>query len=76
MCFFTLACLLVDISKCQGGPEMEFLCSAWPDHLEIQKVFLLNRDKIINNPYMGPNFRKMNGKLQKTLCHYLQARGK
>ncbi|XP_022731324.1 uncharacterized protein LOC111285915 isoform X2 [Durio zibethinus] len=67
--------LLVDISKGQGCPEMEFLCSAWPDRLEIQKVYLLNRDKIVINPYMGPDFRKMDGKLQKMLCDYLEARG-
>lgn len=67
--------LLVDISKGQGCPEMEFLCSAWPDRLEIQNVYLLNRDKIITNPYMGPHFRKMNGKLQKRLYDYLEVRG-
>ncbi|KAL4335072.1 hypothetical protein GQ457_07G037590 [Hibiscus cannabinus] len=67
--------LLVDISKGQGHPEMEFLCSAWPDHLEIQKVHLLNRNKVVINPYMGPDFRKMNGILQKTLQDYLEARG-
>ncbi|XVE71244.1 hypothetical protein DITRI_Ditri10aG0135100 [Diplodiscus trichospermus] len=67
--------LLVDISKGQGFPEMEFLCSARPDRLEIQKVYLLNRDKIIINPYMGPDFRKMNGRLQNTFSHYLEARG-
>ncbi|OMO61623.1 Mitochondrial glycoprotein family protein [Corchorus capsularis] len=67
--------LLVDVSKGQGCPELEFLCSAWPDRLEIQKVYLLNRDKVITNPYMGPDFRKMNEKLQKTLRDYLEARG-
>ena len=101
--------LLVDISKGQGCPEIEFLCSAWPDRLDIQKVYLLHHDKIIINPYMGPDiryvmrhrlqvclvqfsgligelnygfyfmffccFRKMNGRLQKMLYHYLEARG-
>ncbi|GMI92459.1 hypothetical protein like AT4G31930 [Hibiscus trionum] len=67
--------LIVDVFKGQGYPELEFLCSAWPDHLEIQKVHLLSRDKIIINPYMGPDYRKMNAELQKTLRGYLEARG-
>ncbi|KAA3489889.1 Mitochondrial glycoprotein family protein [Gossypium australe] len=68
--------LLVDISKGQGYPDMEFLCSAWPDHLEIQKVYLLNRDKTIINPYMGRDLRrKKNRKLQRTLGDYLEERG-
>ncbi|KAB2027830.1 hypothetical protein ES319_D05G059400v1 [Gossypium barbadense] len=68
--------LLVDISKGQGYPDMEFLCSAWPDQLEIQKVYLLNRDKTIINPYMGRDLRrKKNRKLQRTLDDYLEERG-
>ncbi|KAH1067284.1 hypothetical protein J1N35_032271 [Gossypium stocksii] len=66
--------LLVDISKGQGYPDI--LCSAWPDHLEIQKVYLLNRDKTIINPYMGRDLRrKKNRKLQRTLSDYLEERG-
>nr|KJB54949.1 hypothetical protein B456_009G061300 [Gossypium raimondii] len=68
--------LLVDISKGQGYPDMEFLYSAWPDQLEIQKVYLLNRDKTIINPYMGRDLRrKKNRKLQRTLDDYLEERG-
>ncbi|KAL9363510.1 hypothetical protein Peur_046295 [Populus x canadensis] len=33
--------VIVDISRGDGGEKLEFLCSAWPDHLEIQKVYLL-----------------------------------
>ncbi|GLU01261.1 hypothetical protein SLE2022_185740 [Rubroshorea leprosula] len=67
--------LLVDISKGQDREELEFLCSAWPDSLEIQKVYFLRREKMIAGPYMGPNFRDLNVKLQKTLREYLEARG-
>lgn len=49
--------LLVDISKGDGCGDLEFLCSSWPDSLEIQKVYLLRRDLMLANPYMGPNFR-------------------
>ena len=48
--------LLVDISKGEGC-DLEFICSAWPDHIEIQKVYILNRDRSLSQPYMGPNFR-------------------
>lgn len=48
--------LLVDISKGEGQ-DLEFVCSAWPDHIEIQKVYIFNREKSLSQPYMGPNFR-------------------
>ncbi|KAF3446219.1 hypothetical protein FNV43_RR11398 [Rhamnella rubrinervis] len=67
--------LLVDISKGDGSDDLEFVCSAWPDRLEVQKVYLIRRGKIPARPYMGPDFRKMNGKIQKTVYEYLEARG-
>ncbi|MBA0622506.1 hypothetical protein Godav_008041 [Gossypium davidsonii] len=55
---------------------MELLCLAWPDQLEIQKVYLLNRDKTIINSYMGRDLRrKKSRKLQRTLDDYLEERG-
>lgn len=67
--------LLVDISKGDGCGDLEFLCSSWPDSLEIQKVYLLRRDLMLANPYMGPNFRDLDPKLQNALCKLLEARG-
>ncbi|GLT76127.1 hypothetical protein SLA2020_478050 [Shorea laevis] len=67
--------LLVDISKGQDHDELEFWCSAWPDSLEIQKVYLLRREKMMAGPYMGRDFRNLSMKLQKTLREYLEARG-
>ncbi|XP_037493670.1 uncharacterized protein LOC105637577 isoform X2 [Jatropha curcas] len=55
--------VLVDISKGDGGDALEFLCSAWPDCLEIRKVYLLSRDNTPARPYMGPNFRSLNRQL-------------
>jgi complement component 1 Q subcomponent-binding protein len=49
--------LLVDISRDDCGDELEFLCSAWPDLLEVQKVYTLRRDRMLARPYMGPDFR-------------------
>ncbi|XP_048227513.1 uncharacterized protein At2g39795, mitochondrial isoform X2 [Ricinus communis] len=65
--------LLVDISK--NGDSLEFVCSSWPDRLEIHKVYLLRRDHELSRPYMGPDFRNLNGELQKRLREYLEERG-
>ncbi|CAK7353878.1 unnamed protein product [Dovyalis caffra] len=67
--------VIVDISKGDGGEKLEFLCSAWPDRLEILKVYLLGYEKMLGRPYMGPDFRKLNRELQKRLREYLEARG-
>lgn len=48
--------LLVDITRGEGC-DLEFCCSAWPDCLEIQKVYIYNRDRPLPQPYMGPNFK-------------------
>lgn len=48
--------LLVDISKGDGSNELEFICSAWPDSLEVQKVYIIRRDGMLAKPYMGPDF--------------------
>lgn len=49
--------LLVDISKGDGCSDMEFVCSAWPDSLEVQKVYVFQRDGIPAKRYIGPDFR-------------------
>ncbi|KAF5743351.1 hypothetical protein HS088_TW09G01419 [Tripterygium wilfordii] len=64
--------LLVDISKDDDGHKLEFACSVWPDCLEIQKVYIFSHDKMLSRPYMGPEFRKLNGNLQKALYGFLE----
>lgn len=49
--------LLVDISRGDGCNELEFLCSSWPNSLEVQKVYILRRNRMLARPYMGPDFR-------------------
>ncbi|KAG9154434.1 hypothetical protein Leryth_024816 [Lithospermum erythrorhizon] len=49
--------LLIDVWKGEGTERLEFVCSAWPDRLEIQKVFILRCDALPTQPYMGPNIR-------------------
>ncbi|KAI7989799.1 Uncharacterized protein LOK49_LG13G02728 [Camellia lanceoleosa] len=66
--------LLVDISKGEEC-DLEFVCSAWPDSIEIQKVYIFRRDGSLPRPYMGPNFRDLDKKLQNALFDFLKARG-
>ncbi|KAL6985194.1 hypothetical protein U1Q18_018577 [Sarracenia purpurea var. burkii] len=67
--------LLVDISKGEDGCDLEFVCSSWPDHMEIQKVYIFRRGDSLTRPYMGPNFRDLDNKLQNALLEFLKARG-
>ncbi|XP_050215993.1 uncharacterized protein At2g39795, mitochondrial [Mercurialis annua] len=71
--------LLVDISKNdRDGDSLEFVCSAWPDCLEIQKIYLLKRVNGVSStsrPYMGPDFRSLSDELRKRLKDYLEERG-
>ncbi|KAJ4827135.1 hypothetical protein Tsubulata_024437 [Turnera subulata] len=67
--------VLVDVIKEEGGDVLEFLCSAWADRIEIQKVYLLPRVKVPGMPYLGPDFRSLNREVQKRLEEYLEERG-
>lgn len=49
--------VLVDISKGDGSEDLEFVCSAWPDSLDVQKLYVLKRDRMLASHYMGPDFR-------------------
>ncbi|XP_028805892.1 uncharacterized protein At2g39795, mitochondrial [Neltuma alba] len=67
--------LLVDISKEECGSELEFVCSAWPESLEIQRVYILRRDSAQAIPYTGPDFRTLNTEIQNKFLEYLKTRG-
>lgn len=67
--------LLVDIHKGEGSDGLGFVCSAWPDGLEIMKVYVLCGNGMLPKAYMGPNLRNLDPKLQKALHEYLEARG-
>jgi len=49
--------LLVDIHKGDGSDGLGFVCSAWPDGLEIMKVYMLRGNGMLPKAYMGPNLR-------------------
>ena len=62
--------VLVDISKRDGSDYLEFVCSAWPDSLEIQKLYVLKRDRMLSRPYMGPDFRYRSSQIQSYLSFW------
>lgn len=51
--------LVVDIIKGEGNNVLQFICSAWPSTLGIEKVFRYQQQKLvpIMNPFMGPDFK-------------------
>lgn len=67
--------LLVDIWKGEQNELMEFVCSAWSDALEIQKVYIFRHGGFPTRPYMGPNIKDMSTKLQNGFYEFLRTRG-
>ncbi|KAG5110281.1 hypothetical protein JHK82_039504 [Glycine max] len=68
--------LIVDIAKGEeGDSELEFVCSAWPDCLNVEKVYMLRRSRMAARPYVGPDFRDLKAKVQETFYEYLDVRG-
>lgn len=49
--------LVVSISKPESSDVLEFMCSAWPDSLEINKLFVRQGRKMQPQLYSGPNFK-------------------
>ena len=49
--------LIVDIYKEEWTDVLEVVCSAWPESIEIQKIFMRGRDQMAGQPYMGPGFK-------------------
>ncbi|XP_059644360.1 uncharacterized protein At2g39795, mitochondrial [Cornus florida] len=67
--------LIVDIFKGESSQVLEFVCSAWPDSIEIQKVFLRGHERMPGQPYMGPAFTGLDDELQDSLYEFLETRG-
>ena len=49
--------LIVNITKGEDGEVLEFMCSAWPDSIEINRLFIRRGDKMSAQPYTGPEFK-------------------
>ncbi|KAL8265800.1 hypothetical protein R6Q59_003144 [Mikania micrantha] len=67
--------VLVDILKSDGGDMLEFVCSAWPERLEIQKIYVIGLGETLARPYIGPDFRVLDKKIQSAMYEFLNARG-
>ncbi|KAJ8452852.1 hypothetical protein Cgig2_014615 [Carnegiea gigantea] len=67
--------LIVSIFKEESNQVLEFICSAWPDALDINKVYLRERAKMPRQPYTGPPFRELDDELQDSLYEFLEERG-
>lgn len=59
--------LIVDIFKGEETDVLEFICSAWPESVQIQKVYLCGCDQIASQAYMGPSFTELDDDLQVSL---------
>lgn len=49
--------LIVNIAKCKDVDVLEIMCSAWPDSIEINRLFIRCGDKMPAQPYVGPEFK-------------------
>ncbi|CAA0816433.1 Mitochondrial glycoprotein family protein [Striga hermonthica] len=67
--------LIIDIFKGEDTKVLEFVCSAWPDSIEIRNVFTRGHDRMNDQPYVGPAFKELDDKLQDALYDFLEARG-
>ncbi|KAE8688601.1 DNA ligase 1-like [Hibiscus syriacus] len=47
---------IVNISKGGDGNILEIVCSAWPDTIEIKKVYVREHNRKPGYPYLGPEF--------------------
>ncbi|XP_057800014.1 uncharacterized protein At2g39795, mitochondrial [Salvia miltiorrhiza] len=66
--------MVVDIKRGKKNDSMGVVCSAWPDSLEIQKVFTYKHD----NPtaqFMGPDIKNLSNELRTGFYEFLNARG-
>ncbi|XP_004515528.1 uncharacterized protein At2g39795, mitochondrial isoform X1 [Cicer arietinum] len=66
--------LIVNISKGDGG-VLEIMCSAWPDSIEIKRLFIRARKNMPAEPYSGPEFEELDDDLQDSLYDFLDVRG-
>ncbi|KAJ8755252.1 hypothetical protein K2173_019050 [Erythroxylum novogranatense] len=64
------------VNICKGDSHvLEIICSAWPDSLEITKLFVHSSDKKLTQPYAGPGFKELDDELQDALYEFLERRG-
>ncbi|KAL9231983.1 hypothetical protein vseg_007136 [Gypsophila vaccaria] len=68
--------MVINIFKEGSNQVLEFICSAWPDSLEVEKLFVRERSRLpTNKPYTGPPFWELDDQLQDELNIFLEERG-
>lgn len=67
--------LIVNITKRGDDDQLEITCSAWPDSIEVVKLFVSERKRRYVRPYVGPQFREMDDDLQDSVYEFLEERG-
>ncbi|TKY64616.1 mitochondrial protein [Spatholobus suberectus] len=67
--------VIVTISKGEDGGVLEIMCSAWPDSIEIKRLFIRANEKMLADPYAGPEFTELDDELQDRLYDFLEVRG-
>ncbi|GMH17700.1 hypothetical protein Nepgr_019541 [Nepenthes gracilis] len=67
--------LIVSTFKEEYDKVLELVCSAWPDSLEIDRVYVRARAQMPHQPYVGPPFKELDDRLQESLYEYLEVRG-
>lgn len=67
--------VIVTISKGEGGGVLEIMCSAWPDSIEIKRLFIRGNENTVADPYAGPEFTELDDELQDSLYDFLEVRG-
>ncbi|KAL9265042.1 hypothetical protein AKJ16_DCAP17431 [Drosera capensis] len=66
--------LIVNIFEEGLDDVVEFVCSAWPDALDIDMVYVRACCVVPYKLYMGPLFKELDEKLQDSLFDFLEAR--
>ncbi|KAK3121805.1 hypothetical protein QOZ80_8BG0661170 [Eleusine coracana subsp. coracana] len=67
----------VQVSKAaRPGVALTFMCSAWPDEMEVERVFPERRDgQAPLQPYMGRQFSELDEEMQSAVRDFLEQRG-
>ncbi|XP_039017560.1 uncharacterized protein At2g39795, mitochondrial-like [Hibiscus syriacus] len=65
---------IVNISKGGDGNILEIVCSAWPDTIEIKKVYVREHNRKPGYPYLGPEFEELDEELQDPLYEFMEER--
>lgn len=67
---------IVSITKRDDDDDqLEITCSAWPDSIEIVKLFIRSHKRRYVQPYVGPEIRLLDNELQDSLLEFLEERG-